>query len=267
MTELNNALVLLTGAAGGFGRHMTQQFLAAGASLVLTDTDENRLRRLDAEQGTGAAKIAARVAADLGSEEGCQLLLQSLCEQASLPDILVNNAGIAVGGRFDAVPRAHWERVLQVNLLAPLRLTYLLLPQMLERGSGHVVNISSIAGWLGAPGASSYAATKFGLRGFSESLAMDLEPFGVKVSAVYPFFSRTPILDSEYFGSDTPPQIPLDMATDPADVVAEILKGIRKDRLHIFPDRTARALYYLRRFAPWMLPAINRYVQKRVFAE
>ena len=136
---------------------------------------------------------------------------------------------------------------------------------MLERGSGHIVNVSSIAGWIGPGGASSYAATKFGLRGFSESLARDVEAFGVAVSAVYPFFSRTPILESECFGYDRPPQIPADMATDPAVVVTEILKGIRNNRLHIFPDSSARALYYLHRFAPWALPTIDRYMRRRVF--
>ena len=83
---------------------------------------------------------------------------------------------------------------MQVDLLSPMRLSELFLPQMIERQSGHIVNISSIAGWFGAKGISSYCAAKFGLRGFSEALQADVEEHGIRVSAVYPWFSRTAIL-------------------------------------------------------------------------
>jgi short-subunit dehydrogenase len=126
------------------------------------------------------------------------------------------------------------------------------------------VNISSIAGWLATKGMTSYCAAKFGLRGFSEALAGDLEEFDVRVSAVYPFFSRTPILDSDQFGYESRREVPLDMATDPADVVAAIIKGIRANRLHIFPDRTAKKIHYITRLIPWIMPILVKRLDEKI---
>ncbi len=263
MTDLSDAVVLITGATGGFGRQMTRQFLEAGSRLLLTDVDAALLESLSAEFEAHGAQILGSVATDLVDDVGCRKLFDEIQAQGFFPDILINNAGIGVGGRFDHVPRDRWERVVQINLLAPMRICYLFLPQMIERGSGHIVNISSLAGWIGASGISSYCATKFGLRGFSDSLASDYEDCGIKVSTVFPFFSRTPILDSEQFGYENRREVPDDMVTNPADVVAEIIKGVRKNRRNIFPDKMSRRIHYLKRFMPWVIPLIDRRMQER----
>ena len=264
MTDLNNAVVLITGATGGFGRHMISQFLAAGSRLLLSDIDATALESHARESQTGTRQILGSVAADLGDEAGCRRLYDEIQSLEQRPDILVNNAGIAVGGRFDHVPADRWEQVVKINLLAPMRLCYLFLPQMIERGSGHIVNISSLAGWIGASGISSYSATKFGLRGFSDALAADYDDCGINVSTVYPFFSRTPILDSEQFGFAERREVPDDLVTDPADVVADILSGVKKNRRDIFPDKMSRRIHYLKRFAPGIIPIINRRMQAKI---
>lgn len=156
---------------------------------------------------------------------------------------------------------------MQVNLLAPMRICYLFLPQMIERGSGHIVNIASVAGWVGSTGLSSYCATKFGLRGFGDSVASDYQDNGIKISTVYPCFSRTPILDSDQFGYEIRREVPDNMLTDPADVVAEIIKGVRNDRRDIFPDKLSRRIHYLKRFVPWIIPLIERRIQDRMIAD
>jgi len=267
MTDLNNAVVLITGASGGFGRQMTRQFLEAGSRVLLTDIDVATLESLVAEMQADSGQILGSVAADLADEAGCRKLYDGVQACGYPPDILINNAGIAVGGRFDHVPSARWEQVMRLNLLAPMRLCYLFLPQMIERGSGHIVNISSLAGWIGTSGIASYCATKFGLRGFSDSLAADYGDIGIRVSTVYPFFSRTPILNSEQFGYETRHEVPDDMVTDPADVVAEIVKGVKKNRRDIFPDKMSRRIHYLKRFIPWILPVINRRMQERMLQD
>ena len=263
MTDLNNAVVLVTGASGGFGRQMTRQFLEEGSRLLLSDLDTAALESLTAEFQTADGRILGSIAADLGSATGCNRLFERVQRHDVTPDILINNAGIGVGGRFDHVPADRWEQVVQVNLLAPMRLCYLFLPQMIERGSGHIVNISSLAGWIGSAGISSYCATKFGLRGFGDSLAGDYAEHGINVSTVYPFFSRTPILNSEQFGYAERREIPDDMVTDPADVVAEVVKGVKKKRRDIFPDKMSRRIHYLKRFMPWSIAVINRRMQER----
>ena len=264
MTNLNHATVLITGADGGFGRQMTRQFFDSGCRLILSDIDEQRLSELQAETSAEPDAVVASIPADLSSEGGCRSLYEEVLKAGEIPDVIVNNAGVGVGGRFDHVPQDRWEQLMQINLLAPMRLCQFLLPHLIERQSGHIVNISSIAGWLGTKGLTSYCASKFGLRGFSEALAGDLEEFNVRVSTVYPFFSRTPILDSDQFGYEKRREVPDDIVTDPADVVAAIIKGIRRNKAHIFPDRTAKQLHYIARFAPWIVPVLNRRLEQKV---
>jgi short-subunit dehydrogenase len=259
MTSPANATVLITGAGGGFGRHMVRQFRASGAKLILTDFSDRALRGVIADAGDD---LVASLAADLATAEGCAAVA-GVCEpRAVLPDILVNNAGIAIAGRLVDVPRERWESLMQLNLLAPMRLCSLLLPAMIERGSGHIVNMSSIAGWVGSPWLSSYSASKFGLRGFGESLAHDLAGTGVHVTNVYPCFSRTPILESPQYGFEQPRGVPVHLLSEPSDVVARIIDGVRRNRLHVFPDKYARRIHYITRFAPWLLPLLNRRMEK-----
>ena len=140
------------------------------------------------------------------------------------------------------------------------------LPAMIERRSGHIVNIASIAAWIGPKGLTSYAASKFGLRGFGESLFSDVEEFDIRVSTGYPWCSKTPILDSEQFGPWDKLEIPEDVVTDPADVVEEIISGIRKNRQHIFPDKMARRIQFMKRHTPWLLGKVMQRMEKKIRA-
>jgi short-subunit dehydrogenase len=237
---------------------MTRQFAAAGCRLVLTDLNDATLG--PAIEDAGESLLAA-VAADLATEEGCGVIAGTCSAKGIAPDLLVNNAGIGVAGRIDNVPRERWETLMQLNLLAPMRLTNLFLPTMIERGSGHIVNISSLAGWVGSEGLSSYCASKYGLRGFGESLFADVEPLGIKVTNVYPCFSRTPILDSAQYGYEERRAVPEYLISEPADVVARIIDGVQRDKLHVFPDKHARRIHYIQRFVPWLIPMLNKRMQ------
>ncbi len=255
MTDPANKTVLITGAGGGFGQHMARQFKDAGSKLILTDLTDEALERAAAYAGDS---LVASVAADLATESGCAAVTDLCNAHNIVPDILVNNAGIGIAGRLDHVPREQWETLLQLNLLAPMRLTNTFLPGMIERNSGHIVNISSLAGWVGSRGLSSYCASKFGLKGFGVSLALDLEDTDVHITNVYPCFSETPILDSPQYGYDNRLVVPPAMISDPADVVANMIKGVRRNKLHVFPDKIARMTYYLQRFAPWIVEWLDR---------
>ena len=255
MTEPANKTVLITGAGGGLGQHMVSQFRAAGAKLILTDVSEEAMRGATDDAGDD---LAAAVAADLATEDGCGAVAELCASREVVPDILVNNAGLGVAGRLDHIPQNLWETLMQLNLLAPMRLCNLLLPGMIQRGSGHIVNISSLAGWVGSQGLSAYCASKFGLRGFGESLASDLEDTGVHVTNVYPCFSQTAILDSPQYGYEQRRTVPAYLISDPSDVVAQVIKGVRRNRLHVFPDKYARSIHLVTRFAPWLMPLLNR---------
>jgi len=258
MTNAANKTVLITGAGGGFGRHLVRQFRAAGGKLILTDVTDRALHDVVDDAGDD---LVASVAADLASEEGCDIVAQACTSRDVVPDILVNNAGIAFAGRLDKVPRDHWESLMQLNLLAPMRFCKLFLPGMIERGSGHIVNVSSLAGWLGSKGLSAYCASKFGLRGFGVSLAADLEGTGVHVTNIYPCFSQTAILDSPQFGYEERRAVPAYLISEPSDVVARMIEGVRRNRLHVFPDKYSRRIHTVARFAPWLLPLLDRRMQ------
>jgi len=258
MTNPANKSVLITGAGGGFGRHMVRQFREAGARLILTDISDEALH--DAIDDAGNVLVAA-VTADLATEEGCDAVAVACASRDLVPDILVNNAGIGVAGRLDHVPRDQWETLMRLNMLAPMRLCNEFLPGMVDRASGHIVNISSLAGWIGSQGLSAYCASKFAVRGFGESLAADLAGTGVHVTNVYPCFSRTAIIDSPQYGYEQRRVVPEYLISEPSHVVAQIIKGVRRNRLHVFPDRYSRYIHYVTRFTPWLVPLLDRRMQ------
>jgi NAD(P)-dependent dehydrogenase (short-subunit alcohol dehydrogenase family) len=261
MKNLTGQTVLITGAAGGFGRCLARLLLAEGCLLLLAD-----LRRADltaaaeeiARAATGApGRVLGFVAADLATPGGAEQLWAAASQIAPRIDMLVNNAGIGMLGRFDQIPPARWEQLMQVNLLAPMRLSGLALPQMLARKSGHIVNVSSCAGLVGSPGFGPYSASKFGLRGFSEALAADVSPLGVDVTAIYPWFARTPILEAEQHGYQRRRVLPEHLIDDPTVVMAALVDGLKRRQLHIYPGRMPKLIDSLRRYAPWGLKLLK----------
>ncbi|BAY21616.1 putative dehydrogenase [Calothrix sp. NIES-2100] len=269
MTQLNKAVVLITGASGGFGQELTRQLLMAGSRLILTDLDEAVLRqRVAAIQNVvSTGEVLAYLAVDLATREGCEILYSQV-KKLDIPiDILINNAGIAYFGRMDEVPSEKWELLMQINLLAPMRLSALFVADMIARQKGHIVNISSLAGWSAQAGMAHYACSKFGLRGFSEGLFNEVKDHQVKVTAVYPFFSRTPILQSQSYGTLSKlieNGFPESLATDPAKVMRATIQGIVNNQLHVFPDPTAKSVHLLKRYSPLLLDLISNAFTRRL---
>ncbi len=268
MTQLRSAVILITGAAGGFGQELTRQLLMAGSRLILTDLDQpaldQRVESIQRQVATG--EILACFEADLSSGEGCEALYDQV-KALDIPiDILINNAGIAVFGRMDEVPAPEWERLMQVNLITPMRLSSLFVADMIARQKGHIVNISSVAGWFAPAGLTHYSASKYGLRGFSEGLFNEVKDYNVKVTAVYPFFSRTPILQAKRYGTlaEGHQGVPDSWTTDPVKVMAATIQGIQRDQLHVFPDAIAQNVQRFKRYSPSLLNWITNEFSKRL---
>ena len=260
MTDLDRAVVVLTGATGGFGRELTRQLLQAGSHLILSDLDRSALDEYATQisRETTSGKILACIESDLSCREGCEALYRQVKALDVAIDLLINNAGIGLFGRMDEVPADKWERLMQVNLITPMRLSSLFVAEMIERRKGHIVNISSLAGWIAPEGMAHYSSSKFGLRGFSEGLFNEVKSYNVKVTVVYPFFSRTPILQSERFGmlAQNATGFPEHLATDPAKVMEQTIKAIVRDRLHVFPDRMARSIHLIKNYFPKLYDSI-----------
>lgn len=177
--HLDGRLILLTGASSGIGPHIARRLHAEGARLALSARSGPALRSLAAELGGGAV-----VEADL-SRRGEP---ERLASEAGPVDVLVSNAGLPASGRLDDLSVEEIDRALEVNLRAGIVLARLLLPGMLERRSGHLVFMASMAGHVAGPRTSIYNATKFGLRGFAQALRMELHGSGVGVSLVSPTY-------------------------------------------------------------------------------
>jgi NADP-dependent 3-hydroxy acid dehydrogenase YdfG len=191
MTVLKDRVVIITGASSGFGEHAARLFSQEGCQVVLA---ARRLERLE----TLAGEIRARggdalpVVTDVTQPEQVQGLVKSTIDRYGRIDILFNNAGF---GRIDWLealdPIQDIERQITADLLGVIWSARAVLPQMYQQRSGHIINMSSIAGWAAPPLYSIYSAAKFGIRGFTEALRREAEPMGIHVSAIYPGSSPT----------------------------------------------------------------------------
>lgn len=219
--QLGDSRVLLTGATGGIGAAIARTLHERGAHLVLSGRKAEVLERLRGELGERVETIEADLA------QGGELM--RLASEAQPVDVLVANAGLPGTGRLDSFSHEEIDRVLDVNLRAPIQLSRAFVPAMLERGAGHVVLVSSIAGKIPSPESSVYCATKFGLRGFGYSLNVELRGTGVGVTTVFPGF----VSDAGLF-ADSGAKLPPGIGTSsPQDVADAVVVGIEKDRAEI----------------------------------
>lgn len=217
--NLGGRTALVTGASGGLGQAIARALARRGASVVLTARRAEVLEPLAAELGGRA------VACDLSDRDA----LERLVDEAGPVDVLVANAGIPGSGTLDSFSVEEIDRALDVNLRAPIVLARLLADGMAARGGGHMVFMSSLNGKLAPPGTPIYAATKFGLRGFAQSLRQDLQPLGIGVSAIFPGFIR----DAGLF-HDAGVEMPAYVRTKlPDDVGRAVVEAIEKDRAEV----------------------------------
>lgn len=189
MRDIRGWTGILTGASRGLGPYMARTLAGAGVRLALVARSREELEALARELGD-AGHDAAAVPADLSDPASLAPMLEVAERALGPPDLLVNNAGIGITHRYHTLPEDRIGLILQLNLATPMVLTRRVLPGMVERGRGHVVNIASLAGHAYPPYHEGYAATKAGLIGFSRSLRGAYRGSGVGVSVVSPGFVR-----------------------------------------------------------------------------
>lgn len=211
--------VLLTGASGGIGHAIARALAARGAQLVLTGRRADVLEPLAAELGGRA------LAVDLAQRDA----VERLVAEAGDVEILVANAALPASGTLDDYTVEQVDRALDVNLRAPIVLAQLLSRQMVARGRGHLVFISSLSGRAAQGGGALYSAGKFGMRGFALSLREDLRSSGVGVSTIFPGFIR----DAGMFAKARV-QLPRGVGTrSPEDVAAAVIRAIERNKAEI----------------------------------
>ncbi|OIQ78253.1 3-oxoacyl-[acyl-carrier-protein] reductase FabG [mine drainage metagenome] len=192
--NISGRRILITGAAGGIGSELVMALAEKGAELVLVDIDANKLGQLKLAIRERGGRVQV-FPCDLAAPESLQRLIRQVGDEAGPVDVLINCAGIASFGLFEQQPVEGMELLWRINVLVPMQLTRALLPQMKARGHGRIVNVGSVFGSIGFAYFTSYSASKFALRGFSEALRRELEGSGVGVTYVAPRYTRTPLND------------------------------------------------------------------------
>lgn len=247
---------VLTGAAGGMGEQLAYGLAARGSGLVLIDRDADRLAAVaDKIRANHPHLTVDTHVADLSDTAGLDALVTRITEAHPRITLLINNAGVALGGRFEQLTAEEFDWVLAVNFHAPVALTRLFLPHLLRSPGSHIVNVSSLFGLIAPPGQSAYSASKFALRGFSESLRHELADRATGVTTVHPGGIRTRIAENARVAAAADPaesragkESFAKLLTYPADKAAEqILAGIRTRRPRVLiaasavvPDVLAR---------------------------
>ncbi len=196
--QIADSLALVTGAAGGMGEHLAYGLSARGADVIVVDRDEAGLDRVSTELRRRRPDREVRsLVVDLSDPAATDAMIETVAGDHPRLNLLFNNAGVAMAGRFDELSADEFDWLLAINLHAPIRIVRGLLPAITARaeisGNAHIVNTSSVFGLLGPYGQSAYATSKFGLRGFSESLTHELAPLGIGVTCVHPGGIRTNI--------------------------------------------------------------------------
>lgn len=199
-TSLTGRVALVTGATNGIGLQIATRLLQNGCLVLAIGRRIERLDKLQQESGAALQPLAV----DLSHPEACDNIMAALTDRFAQVDILVNNAGHDSGG---AVPFAEsdgdkWESVLDVNLRALMRLSRRILPAMIARGSGDIVNLTSITTRRIAPGLAAYSATKHAIHGFSEVLRAECGPKGVRVIELSPGVVRTGFASARFAGDE-----------------------------------------------------------------
>lgn len=260
MRDLEGKVVVLTGAASGIGRALALALAREGAVLELGDKDSAGLN--DTMALMEPADVVPRVL-DVADETAYADWAGDILARRRLVDVAVNNAGVAMAARGDTMSHEDLAWLMGINFYGVVHGTRAFLPQMLERGSGHIVNISSIFGLFGVSGQSAYCAAKFAVRGYSESVRVELDGTGVKMTVVHPGGIKTNIvrnIRNRIQGEGAPTADDLAAGFDAsapttADKAAQvILAGIKKDKARVLIGRDAFFVDILSRLMPAKFP-------------
>lgn len=247
--------VLITGGSSGIGRALARQAAALGAHVWLIARREALLAEALQEVRAAApdpAQPCGYVSADLSQPEEARRAVDEVIRAGGVPDVLINSAGAAHPGYVQELEAEIFRWMIAANYYTTVFTTQAVLPAMIARGQGHIINISSAAGFLGVFGYSAYGPSKFAVGGFSEVLRAELKPHGIRVSIVYPADTDTPQLayENQFKPPETHAINGAAAARSPEQVAEAILVQAARKRYAIFPTLDVRLFYWLSRWLP-----------------
>ncbi len=224
MESLKGKKALITGGGKGIGRALAVALAQEGVDIALLGRSAGSLEAVAKEIGGTGVKVAYATA-DVSDIQAVNEAVALLTKELGEPDILINNAGIAAFGGFMELEPAQWEQIIRVNLLGVYYVTRAVLPGMIARKTGDIINISSTAGQRGAPLTSAYSASKFGLLGLTESLMLEVRKHNIRVSALTPSTIATDMAKDLHLTDGNP-----DKVLQPEDLAEFVVAQLKLNR-------------------------------------
>ena len=259
--DFKNKVVLITGASSGIGKDTAIEFAKKGANIVLVSRTKEKLEQV-AEQLKQFNVTVLVCQCDVSKKDQVKKMSKTVLEKFDSIDILVNNAGFAIYGSVTDLSIDDIESQMETNYFGMIYCIKNFLPSMLDKKSGHIVNVASVAASFGLPGISSYCASKFAMLGFSEGLKHELKNTGVGITVVSPIMVRTNFFDHPSF-EKMPKFSPTSLSSK--TVAKTILKAANSPRLEIIVPSIVRGAVWMKNTFPYLInPILGKAFKKQL---
>lgn len=264
MSYFKDKLAFIVGGSEGIGFETARELVKSGAKVIIISRSNGKLENAQQELlklRAGPAQTVASQSLDITDYDKTQSVLNALMKDYGVPDFLINSAGMARPGYLNELQIEYFQKMMDINYFGIVNVCKAVVPQMMTRMSGHIINVSSIAGFVGLFGYTGYCASKYAVVGFSEALMRELKPYNVDISVLCPPNTRTPGLaeENKYKPAEVLKTEEKAKPVDPDFVARELLKALPKKRFMIVPTFDGTMAYYLSRYVPSLL---NQFVKR-----
>jgi 3-dehydrosphinganine reductase len=263
-------LTLITGGSSGIGLSIACQITQLGGDVIILARRQALLdlaiKELEPLRLSPEQRILS-IKADVTKFDSLSIVVEALISEYGIPDVVINSAGVAHPGNFSALDMSIFHWMMDVNYFGTVNVLKMLVPLMQKRRSGTIVNISSMAGFLGVYGYTAYSASKFAVSGFTDALRSELKPYGIQVSIVFPPDTDTPQLEYE---SKFKPFITKEIAgsaksLSPEIVAKEILRKTARGKYLILPGFEAKLFYFVHHLVgEWLYPIMDIMIRSSI---
>ena len=259
--DFKNKVVLITGASSGIGKQTAIEFAKLGSNIILVARRKDKLEQVENE--LKQFNVTTLVCpCDVSKKNQVEIMSQTVHQKFDSVDILVNNAGFAIYGSVSNLSISDIESQMETNYFGMVYCTKSFLPLMLEKKSGHIVNVASVAASFGLPGIASYCASKFAMLGFSEGLKHELSGTGVGITVVSPIMVKTEFFDHPSF-EKIPKYSPTSL--NPKTVAKAIVKAANSSKLEIITPSVVRVAVWIKHTFPYFInPLMGKSFKKQL---
>ena len=259
--DFKNKVVLITGASSGIGKQTAIEFAKLGSNIILVARRKNKLEQVENELKQFNVNTLV-CACDVSKKDQVEELSKIVLQKFNSIDILVNNAGFAIYGSVSDLSIDEIESQMETNYFGMIYCVKNFLPLMLEKKSGHIVNVASVAASFGLPGIASYCASKFAMLGFSEGLKHELSGTGVGITVVSPIMVKTDFFEHPSFAK-MPKYSPTSLNSK--TVAKAIVKAANSSRLEIITPSVVRIAVWLKHTFPYFInPILGKSFKKQL---